>query len=113
MALAIEGRRVMGIPKRFQYLLIGNYFRIIFDLDDLSMPGVAIADFLVSRVLCPAATIAAGNRFYSRQHLEDGFRAPKAAATQSRNFSRVCRIVHGGKMCRKVGRLRAMPDQRA
>ena len=53
----------------------------------MRVAGVTGANFVVSRILFSAAGIAAGDGLDAREHLENRFGAPKAAAAQRGGLS--------------------------
>src|SRR6266704_3069502 len=94
VALAVQSRRVVSFPKSCQQPLVGNDCGIVFDLNDLGMPGVAGANILVGWVICRASRVAASDRLNAGEHLEDRFGAPEAAAAESGEFSFVGQAVN-------------------
>src|SRR5467141_2046338 len=87
VALAVQSRRVVSFPKSCQQFFVGNKGGIVFDLNDLGMPGIAGANVLVGWVVCRASRVAASDRLNAGEHLEDRFGAPETAAAESGEFS--------------------------
>src|SRR5436309_2529751 len=84
----------MCFPERLENFLIRNLFRVIFDLDDLRMAGLAGADLFVTGIFFVAAGISAGDRFHPGQHLINGLSAPETTTAKSSDFRLVRWTVH-------------------
>lgn len=89
VALAVQRRGIMRLPKRFDDFLVGSFRGIELDLDDFRVAGITLADLFVGRVFGVAACVTAGDGFDAGQHLEERFSTPEAAAAEGREFSRV------------------------
>ena len=85
--LAVEGGRVVGVPKKVDDFLVGNFRRVVGDLHDFGVSGSAGADLLVGRVFGLSAGVAGDNGDDAGEAFVNGFDAPEASSAEGGCFS--------------------------
>ena len=84
--LAVERSGIVGIPKEIKDFSVGDDRGIEGYFHHFRVAGLSRADFLIGRVECFPARVAAGYGFDSRLPLKYCLQAPEAASSQNRIF---------------------------
>ena len=80
--LAVERRWVVDGEEDGEQVVVGEYRRVESDLDNLCVARVPFTDLLVARIEDLASAVTGDDAGDAAQIRKDGFRAPKASATQ-------------------------------
>src|SRR5262249_22068656 len=84
--LGVERRRVVALPEDLEQVVVGDFRGVVFDLDDLGVPGQPGADHVVGRVRGVAPGVARDDVLDAGDAFEDRFEAPEAAAAEGRQL---------------------------
>lgn len=80
--LTVDRGGIVNRKKRVQQFAITNDAGIVFDLDDLGVPGCAGTYLCVRRILCMSTRVSAGCATDAIQFIKLLFDAPKTSTTK-------------------------------
>ena len=86
ISLAVERRRIVQIPEPGEDALVGDFFRVEDDLDDLGMSRIAAADLLVGRILHLATHEPGGGGIHAIELPVGRLDAPVAPGSERGDF---------------------------